>query len=662
MRYLATLAIALGVQLFWPENARAEGAACAGLEMGSAQAVLACVQAEPENPARMRSTFRPNETCWAGQHYVRDLAIVADNPSLKGRLSKRVRQEAAVPSCRVIAEIVQTLHGQPPAWLDCDGYDGSAAHLERCLAASLQRRGRSDRRAVARQLARMDCTRMIRAYEAGLGRVYDFHFDESGAGRRLPPGYAAPECADLETLRASLTEEARQADVAAEADVAARRQESRAESREAARAQREADQQAIAQKLERQRAQRERAMRAALDNEIDQQILEKRRETTQPADKVDEKALRYALIARLHRIYDRSGEALRDGFGGDAQMVHTASGVRAARRSGAALITLDRTILSVKNAECALTGDDWATCEFDLTIGEQIQSDQATLMTRVLTGGLDMPLDFANRSARFKVRLQHGGLRWIVYLTTPQKLFLEGVGTTPGRFWAPFIQEKWPKNASAPHAGDGLTRSAFLGRSNAPNTLMMHVALGCSHCLTSLDGSLDALKEHVASGRLRIDLNEVSGLLARRGRDDADDEQAVRNSATVGWLYDCAIRHKPGQALDLIETFISVLKENVAGGDQVRSWEDWVYATPADLAEGRRIEGQKAGATLIATFRDRIEHGPEQCMTDNAAAAARIEARRARFTEEGHPKAPSYFFNGRQMTLEEVLARLERSR
>ncbi|MEM6669580.1 MAG: hypothetical protein AAF661_10220 [Pseudomonadota bacterium] len=648
-------AIAFGALLTSEGGARAEGAACVDLDMKSADAVLACVQTNLENPARMMSRFRPAKTCWAGQNYVRDLALVADNPELKKRLSKSVRESIAPPDCAVIAHVVEALHGAPPAWLDCMDYDGSDEHLERCLVGYTQTRSRGDRAAAARGLLRLDCDRMIRSYEGALGQVYDFHFDDSGKGRRLPPGYAKPDCAVVETLRAELTSLTGQADAQAAADEAARR----TEARRAVQEKREAERLARAERRERQSAQLDRQMREALANDIDQQILETRRATKEPADVISSEAIRHALIYYLHRTYDRTRQELRDGFGGDAQMVHTANGLRAVRRAGGALITVTRTILRVENESCEMRGVLGGTCTFDLTIGEQVQADAATVMTRALTGGLDMPLDFANRSVRMEVKLQHLGRRWFAHLTPPQQIYIEGVGSAHGQFWAPFITPKWPNNGPAPSAGDGRARSAFLGRAGAPNVLMMHIALGCSHCLTSLDGRIGVLKELVAAGRLRIDLNEVSGFAALRRKDAEADRRAARQSMTAGWVYDCAVRHNPNRALDLIATFIAVLKEDMPGGDGMEKWSDWVYATPSDLAEGRMVGDLEPGSVLITSFSGAIDYGPPACLDDRANASARMKTRLGRFSDEEHQSAPSYFLNGQKMTLWEVMQRLE---
>ena len=628
-------------------GAGASEADCRDLDMENASAIVACVEDDPG--VVNLSWLRTNGTCWDDQRFV----------SLKSvdGLPRRPKQEATwpQPDCAVIAEVIGILRGVAPDWRACTGYAPGGGHLRSCVSAFAEAQAKGAREAAVRNLAAMDCDALSDAYERALGRVHHFHFFPDGAGRRLPPEYVRPDCATVATVRAEFEAEAGEAAAAREAE--------RLATAEAA-VQRRQD--ADAARAERRRAAAEAGPRKSLGRrfdeffdasllEMDREILEARRARPQPRGEIDAEVIRGALIDFLHRTYPENGGAEIVTNTGPATVAHVASGMQAKTRLGGGEATVDivRTVLDVSDLNCDFDGVAQARCTARVTIGELILGLDLLEAMLIRPGDLAASLDFADRSESVRLLLVHesGTRRWRVIPLNRSDLFLEGVGTVPGRFWRAARVRNWPE--AAPNGTDGTARSAFIGPPDARDTLVLFVSLGCRNCLETLDGILPETRAALQAGTLNVDLVEVPGFVHSAGTDA--EEAAARSSAMLaGWAFDCVAAADPSAAVGLLAEWVAHLKAAVPGD----GWIDWVYAGPGDLAPPfADTPTERVGTAIIRGFLERTGYSDEGCMTE-AGNEAFLDAMGARIDRLGEGGVPKIRLNGRRETPESLVSRL----
>lgn len=183
--------------------------ACLDLDMSDSTAVEECARSEPKIAGKFPAWLRPQDTCYEGQRVLARLRLQA-KAAAEGRRLKGGEEDAdgvPRPRCTVVAKVVKRLRGQDPAWLGCVDYDGTETHMRTCLAGMAHGRASQFQPAA---VARLDCTGIRKLYEFALGRVYNFHYDVNGKGRRLPPGYQEPDCALAEAVASNARDDAAQ--------------------------------------------------------------------------------------------------------------------------------------------------------------------------------------------------------------------------------------------------------------------------------------------------------------------------------------------------------------------------------------------------------------------------------------------------------------------
>jgi hypothetical protein len=606
---------------------------CLDLDLATPSAVEACVRTEPKITGRFPTWLRPEHTCHEGQRVIMRLQLQARAAAEKRRLTGAELRDADLPrvSCGVLAEVVESLHGRKPAWLACTGYDGSEAHMRNCIAGMAK--GRAYRaRFQPQALARLDCDDLRKRYEFALGRVYDFHAGDDGAARRLPPGYAPLPCPVFEAMAADAGARARRAQqVAREAaqDRTEARARALAEREQVEREQRTAE---MAQARERTRAAQD-ALAAR-----EQDLLLQRRAQPQSEDRVEADAVYAALVELLHDIYPAKTTVTPIG---QARLIPTSTGLHA--ESGPTTVT--RTLAPLQDFSCSEPNRfAMSRCEGRLRVLERIETPPATAALQLLTGQTPMPLAFADRSKDIAFDVQYADDRWRLVGDERVRVFLEGYATPPGEFWSAYLPHTaWPHGR--PRKNDGKARSAYIDAASGP-AMSLFFSLGCPHCLDDLNPKwLDMLEIIARNDVADIELVEVSGLIAARGRDDDADLAAGAEALNAAWVYDCAVSTAAATPLDALRRFVDTLQ---AFDFEREQWRDWVY-------DPRAAEAVRAYARNIE-----ITEAYRECLSDDGrkAALAGINARRARAQRELDDPTPVYLFDGRQVTRSELSARL----
>lgn len=103
---------------------------------------------------------------------------------------KDVRQ---LPSCKIFAQIIEELDGEPPYWKACLGYDGTTEHAVNCLRKFTEQNSRG-------KIAQFNCQAINIAYQSILRMVSDKQ-------NQLPENYQDFDCDKTKQIYVTLTGE-----------------------------------------------------------------------------------------------------------------------------------------------------------------------------------------------------------------------------------------------------------------------------------------------------------------------------------------------------------------------------------------------------------------------------------------------------------------------